>query len=57
MRIRIVKGLFGIAILSAMISTCAIDGESNVPEIVCGISLAYIGLTIYANQDIFKGVE
>lgn len=57
MRIRILKGLFGIAILLAMISACAIDGESNVPEIVCGISLVYIGLIIIANQDIFKGVE
>lgn len=57
MRIKILKGLFFIAILSAMISACALDSESNVPGIVCGISLAYIGLIVFANQDLFKGVE
>ena len=57
MRIKILKGLLGISILLAMISACAIEGESNVPEIVCGISLAYIGVIVFANQEIFKGVE
>lgn len=57
MRIKILKGLFGIAIVSAMISACTIDSESKLPCIALGISLAYIGLIIYANQDLFKGVE
>lgn len=57
MRIKILKGLFFMATVAAMISACAMDSESNVPCIVCGISLAYIGLIVWANQDIFKGVE
>lgn len=54
MRIKILKGLFGIATVAAMISACAMDSESNAPCIVCGISLAYIGLIVLVNT---KGVE
>lgn len=54
MRIKIVKGLLGIAIVTAVISVCMLDSRSIAPIVAFFTSMSYIGLVVYANQDILE---
>lgn len=46
---KILKGLLDVCVGLAILSACAVDSDSIIPLIVCGVSLAYIGLIVIAN--------
>jgi hypothetical protein len=46
---KILIGLLKLSIASLLISGCALDSKSNIPLIICGVSLLYITLFIVAN--------
>lgn len=46
---KILIGLLKINVLLAILSACALDSESIIPMIVCGVSVAYIALFTIAN--------
>lgn len=46
---KILIGLLKLSVASLLISGCALDSESNIPLIVCGVSLFYITLFMIAN--------
>lgn len=46
---KILKGLFDICVVLALLSACAADSDSILPLIICGVSLAYISLIVIAN--------
>lgn len=50
MRIKILKFLTTIAVLAAIFSACLIDSDSNIPYIVCLISISWLGLILWANM-------
>lgn len=50
MRVKILKALTIVAVIVMLISACAIDSDSWIPYIVCGISNAWLVLMTIANM-------
>lgn len=51
MKKRILTTVTGCSILGLFISAMALDSESPVPYVVCGVCLLWLLLFIYANRD------
>lgn len=49
MRVKILKALTIIAIITFILSGCCLDSESYIPMIACGISGAWLVLIVIAN--------
>ena len=49
MRVKTIKGLAILALITAIISGCCLDSESYVPMITFGISITYLLLVCLAN--------
>ena len=49
MRVKTIKGLAILALITAIISGCCLDSESYVPMITFGISITYLFLVCLAN--------
>ena len=49
MKNKILKGSLYVAITLEILSACALDSESILPLIICGISTAYLTLLVAAN--------
>lgn len=51
MRVKTIKGLSVLALITAVISGCCLDSKSYVPMITFGISIAWLFLICIANSD------
>lgn len=51
MRVLIIKSITWLAVLALPTAVCLIDSDSNVPFIVAGVSLTWLFLIIWANED------
>ena len=51
MRNLILKASSRLAMITLLISFSALDSDSNIPIIVAIVSLAYLGIYIYANYE------
>ena len=49
MKNKILKGSLYIALILEFISACALDSESIIPIVVCGICTSYLVLLVAAN--------
>lgn len=51
MKNKVLKSINYVAALLVIVSGSTIDSVSNIPFIVCSLSLAWLGLFLYANKE------
>lgn len=51
MKNKVLKTITALAVICYTVGACGLDSDSAIPYIMCGVSLLWIGLFMYANKD------